>query len=255
MCTVFVSWQVHPVYDLIVCGNRDEFKSRPSKAAHQWEDNPSVFAGRDLKEGGTWMGVAAGGRFTVVTNYRDFSRHKAAAASRGQLTADYLTGSDAVESYLLDLSQRGEAYNPFNLLVADDRHLGYYSNVSGNFSLLQPGLYGLSNALLNTPWPKVSFGMEALSSVVKAGSLEAIVTECFKVLDSKAVYADDRLPSTGIALETERLLSSVFIDTQDYGTQYQTIILREKKGKIHFIENGWSPERGWQRQDHCLDSF
>lgn len=253
MCTVFVAWQLHPQYDLIVCGNRDEFKSRPSRAAHYWEDQPQVFAGRDLLEGGTWMGVAAGSRFTVVTNYRDFSLHKAQAASRGQLTAFYLKETVSPLDYLVTLSQTGDAYNPFNLLVADGESLGYYSNVSGDVRMLEPGLYGLSNALLGTPWPKVSFGLEALSSVVKEGSFEAIVNQCFEVLNNRDTYADDKLPHTGIALETERQLSAVFVDFDNYGTQYQTVIVREKGGKTHFVENGWSPEQGWRRYNHVLD--
>lgn len=255
MCTVFIAWQVHPIYDLIVCGNRDEFKSRPSRSAHYWEDSPQVFAGRDLKEGGTWMGVTKEGRFTVVTNYRDFSLHKEQAESRGGLTTAYLKGSETPVAYLEALLAAQNAYNPFNLLVADRETLGYMSNVSNEIKVLEGGFYGLSNALLNVPWPKVSYGLEVLSKSVRSSStLQAIVDSCFEVLDSKALYADELLPATGVPIETERMLSAVFVDSENYGTQYQTVIVREKDGPIHFYERSWSPKDGWHYLAEAIGS-
>lgn len=254
MCTVFIAWQSHPLYDLIVCSNRDEFKKRPSQRAHYWKDHPQVFAGRDLLEGGTWLGLAQKSKFSVVTNYRDFSLHKEAMRSRGELTVNYLTNNESPKQYLESVSQTMSNYNPFNLVVADGKQLLYLSNVEGEIKCLKPGVYGLSNHLLDTPWPKVAEGLTTLRPVIEAKpDIETIVETCFTVLDRKTPYDDDRLPHTGIPIETERKLSSVFVDFDDYGTQYQTVIIREKSGRTYFYEKSWSSAYGWHYETSELD--
>ncbi|HEX6827749.1 MAG TPA: NRDE family protein, partial [Burkholderiales bacterium] len=195
-----------------------------------WTEAPHVLAGRDLREGGTWMGVTRGGRFAAVTNYRDPRELKETRKSRGLL----------VKGYLAAVHRDADAYNGFNLMVGDLREAAYCSNREGGVRALGPGMYGLSNHLLDTPWPKVERSKAALFDMLsrdKPGLIEGL----FRVLADGYRPEDAKLPDTGVGLEWERLLSSAFIKSPGYGTRSSTVYLVDGEGGAHFIERSFGP--------------
>jgi len=237
VCLVLVAWHGHPEYPLVVAANRDEFHGRPAARADFWPEHPQVLAGRDLEAGGTWMGITRQGRFAALTNFRDPARHKPHAPSRGRLVADFLTGVQSIDGYLDGLD--AEAYNGFNLLLGDGDKLVAFSNVAGGRHELAPGIHGLSNALLDTPWPKVGAGKTALER-----ALGRLPDEhgLWNLLRDDRTHPDPALPATGVPLEWERLLSAAFIRGRDYGTRSSTILTSSTGGVVTFDEQAWLPE-------------
>ncbi|MBL8971634.1 MAG: NRDE family protein, partial [Myxococcales bacterium] len=207
MCTLLFAWQVDPARPLIVAANRDEFHARPTAAASTWPRDaeasaPEIVAGRDLQAGGTWLGVTREGRFAALTNVREpFVAPPPGARSRGGLVAEFLRGRAAPGEYLAGLAP--DAYAGFNLVVGDRSSLWYLSNRSGPARALGPGVYGVSNAALDTPWPKVRRGRENLARLVAAGaaSPEAVLA----LLADRAPAPDAELPDTGVGLVMERV--------------------------------------------------
>jgi uncharacterized protein with NRDE domain len=244
MCLILFAYKVHPSYNLILAANRDEFYERPSSAAEFWEDAPQVLAGRDLQEGGTWMGIDRAGRFAAITNYRDPASWKNNAPSRGGLVSSYLCGNQSADDYLGKISRQAQLYNGYNLIVGDRHELLTYSN-RGERQKLNPGIYGLSNHLLNTSWPKVSRGKKLLAATLNKKGVE-LEDELFAVLADRKIPADDKLPDTGIGLEWERVLSSIFIESPVYGTRSSTILLIGKNGRVKFVEKVYdgNPQEG-----------
>jgi uncharacterized protein with NRDE domain len=234
MCLIIFAYNVHPSYRLILAANRDEFYERPSSPADFWEDQPQVLAGRDLKEGGTWLGVTKQGRFAAITNYRDPSAFKNNALSRGVLVSRYISGKQNAVNYLEEISPQADQYNGFNLILGEDRDIFIFSNRGGK-QKLKPGIYGLSNHLLNTSWPKVSRGKKLLRAALdkKGSELEEAL---FALLADRHVPPDHKLPETGIGLEWEWVLSSIFITSPGYGTRSSTILLMGKNNRIKFVE-------------------
>jgi uncharacterized protein with NRDE domain len=234
MCLILFAYKVHPSYKLIVAANRDECYERPSSPAEFWEDAPQVLAGRDLKGGGTWLGITRDGKFAAITNYRDPAAFKTGAPSRGKLVSNFLTGRASASSYLAGVESAAGKYNGFNLICADDTDLFVYSN-RGEKQKLQPGIYGLSNQLLDNAWPKVLKGKKGLKAAMakKGSDLEAAL---FTILSDKKIAPDSKLPSTGIGLEWERMLSVIFIESPDYGTRSSTILLIGKNRRVRFVE-------------------
>ena len=236
MCLILLAWQAHPAFPLVVAANRDEFFARRTATANFWPDHPHVLAGRDLEAGGAWLGLTLGGRFAALTNYRDPGAHKLSAPSRGRLVADYLIGNMSIDAYLDSLQPT--AFNGFNLLLADRQRLVAFSNVSGLRHELAPGIYGLSNALLDTPWPKLGAGKTALESALASLPDD---THLFQLLRDDAIHPDDNLPSTGVSREWERLLSAAFVRSPDYGTRCSTVIKVGADGTASFEEQTWLP--------------
>jgi uncharacterized protein with NRDE domain len=234
MCTLLLAWQADPCYPLIVAANRDEFYERPTAAAARWEDAPRLFAGRDLVHGGTWLGVTVTGRFAALTNYREPHQARPGGPSRGNLVSDFLKGKAGAEQYLEEIRGRGGAYNGYNLLLGDLEQLYYYSNRADGVLALAPGVHGLSNHLLDTPWPKVVRGKEALAGLIEAGGFS--MEELFSLLADNSKAPDDALPETGVELELERLLSSIFIESARYGTRSSTILVVDNYRQATFIE-------------------
>ncbi|MBI4765829.1 MAG: NRDE family protein [Deltaproteobacteria bacterium] len=234
MCFIVFAYQVHPAYRFIAAANRDEFYERPTSPATFWKEAPQVLAGRDLKEGGTWMGVTRGGKFAAITNYRDPSTFQTTAPSRGKLVSNFLTSSESAASYVERISRKGQSYNGFSLICGDLRDLFVYSN-RGKIEKLGPGIYGLSNHLLDSPWPKIIKGRKALTAAMhkKGADLEAAL---FEILSDRKIAADRRLPSTGIELEKERLLSSIFIQSPGYGTRSSSLLLMARNRRVKFVE-------------------
>lgn len=165
MCLILFAYDYHPRYKLVVTANRDEFYQRPALPAAFWEDNPEILAGRDLQEGGTWMGVTTKGRFAALTNYREPSSFKKVAPSRGRLVQNYLSTNLTPAAYLETLNDGGTAYNGFNLLLGDHNSLYYYSNREKLVREVEPGIHALSNSLLDVPWPKTTKGVNELSKI------------------------------------------------------------------------------------------
>ena len=225
MCLIIFAWKVIPGMPLIAAANRDEFYQRPASAAGWWEDRPDVYAGRDLQAGGTWLGVTRDGRFAALTNVRAPSEKRLDAPTRGKLVSDYLSGAFTPEQYVEHIRPGAAEYNGFNLIVGDRENLLWYSNKGDddprNGKPLGYGVYGLSNALLDTPWPKVTRAKAQFASLLCQGAPE----ETFFELLSDSTRANDcRLPSTGVSLEWERTLSSIFICSPDYGTRASTVV-------------------------------
>jgi uncharacterized protein with NRDE domain len=243
MCLVLIALDSHPDYSLIVAANRDEFYDRPTAPAAFWTDAPSVLAGRDLKAGGTWLGIDRQGRLAAVTNYRQGEREPPAARSRGRLVSDFLTGDVGAREHIERVQGEAGLYNGFNLIAGDAGGLFYYSNREGRIRNLDRGVYGLSNHLLDTPWPKVAATKSAFGAVLKGGASE-LTAELFALLSDRSRAADDLLPSTGIGRDWERLLSSAFIATDQYGTRSSTVVLVGRDGRIVFVERNFGRRGG-----------
>jgi uncharacterized protein with NRDE domain len=236
MCLVLVVWRVHPQYPCLVAANRDEFHARPTARAEWWPDHPQILAGRDLEAGGTWLGVTRTGRFAALTNYRDPEQRRAAAPSRGALVTSMLESGVSVAEGLTYLRSVGADYNGFNLIFSDGERLGIYESVRGTGRELGPGIYGLSNHLLDTPWPKVQNAKTRLEAALLGLTDTAPL---LAILRDDRPASDAQLPRTGASLEWERLLSSAFVRAPDYGTRCSTIIRIERQGRAYFEEWSW----------------
>lgn len=240
MCLLAFQYDEHPEYRLVFAGNRDEFYDRPTAAAGYWEDAPHVLAGRDLKAGGTWMGVTTAGHWGVVTNIHDQVEYRKNARSRGTLVADYLREEPDPRSYLEHVAANAEQYNGFNLLLGTPDSLYYFSNRASSVERVEPGLHGLSNEQLNSPWPKVKRATSALQRLLDE---EAVSTDALlEVLEDRTPAPRDELPDTGLDQEREQALSSIFIDGDAYGTRASTVLLIDRSGDVTFVERTF--ERG-----------
>jgi uncharacterized protein with NRDE domain len=238
MCLILLALDAHPDYSLIVAANRDEFYDRPTARATFWTDAPWVLAGRDLKAGGTWLGVDRRGRFAAVTNYRQGHREQA-PRSRGHLVSDYLTGPTDGRAHIAGVERDAALYNGFNLIAGDPGALFYFSNREGDARELGPGVYGLSNHLLDSPWPKVTAGKSALTDLLAGGG--KLTPSLFQLLSDRSQATDERLPQTGVTPEWERLLSSAFIASEGYGTRSSTVVLVGRDGVVRFEERSFGP--------------
>lgn len=224
MCLILFAYRVHPKYNLIVAANRDEFYKRPTAPVHYWEDHPQILAGRDLEKMGTWMGITTSGRFAALTNFRNPKEKTEGKSSRGEVVAHYLKGDQAPFDYLLELAKKRETYPGYNLLVGDGNELYYYSNLLTEPKKLEPGIFGVSNHLLNSEWPKVKKGKDGLMRVMNENG-DDLVNELFTLLQNADPAPDELLPQTGVSLEWERILSPMFIKTVGYGTRSSTVLL------------------------------
>nr|WP_314479867.1 NRDE family protein [uncultured Pseudomonas sp.] len=236
MCLIVFAWRPGHALPLIVAANRDEFYARPTQPLAAWHDAPQVHAGRDLEAGGTWLGVGPQGRFAALTNIRD-PRQALGARSRGELVAAFLKGEQGVEAYLDQVASRAEQYSGFNLLIGDDHALGYVNAREAAPRLLEAGVYGLSNAALDTPWPKLVKARSSLEGLLDSPDPERLLA----LLADTSPVADAQLPETGVGMATEKLLSSVFITSQNYGTRASTVLIVDDRGRRQFIERSFGP--------------
>jgi uncharacterized protein with NRDE domain len=237
MCLIALSWKKHPECDLVVGANRDEFYDRPSAPADFWPQASDVLGGRDLKAGGTWLGVTRGGRFAAITNYRDAADLRPAARSRGELTTGFLQSTVPAGTYANQVYALRSAYNGFSVLVGDGEELWYASSRDAGARRLEPGIYGLSNSLLDTPWPKVEATKQRFPEAL--GQLDP-ERHVFDLLSDRSHAPDEALPDTGVGLAVERMLSPSFIVGADYGTRSSTF-LAMKGPRIVFVEKTWGP--------------
>lgn len=241
MCLILLAWQAHPRYPLVVAANRDEFFARPTAAADSWDDQPDILAGRDLSAGGTWLGITRQGRFAALTNFREPGNNRPDAPTRGKLVRDFLAGAMPATEYLDELSRRASAFNGFNLLCGSlTDGLWHYSNRSdsGKPHRLAAGIYGLSNHLLDTPWPKVARGKSDLAKALAALPKDQPL---FRLLRDTDIHQDEQLPRTGVSLDWERILSAAFVVTPTYGTRSSTVVTVDGQDFLSFDEQTWLP--------------
>lgn len=234
MCLIFLAWRHRADFPLIVAANRDEFYGRPTAPAAYWDDAPGLLAGRDLEAGGTWLGVTRTGRFAALTNYRSAANPIAGGPTRGRLVSDFLSSDRPAGAYVSDLATVADRYNGFNLLVGDGESLHWISNRGGAPTALAPGIYGVSNELLDTPWPKVVNGKNRFEILVNREEPDA--GELLDLLMDREIADDGSLPDTGVGLTRERALSPMFIDTEHYGTRCSTVVLERADARVEFHE-------------------
>ncbi len=232
MCLILLAWQTHPDFPLLVAANRDEFHDRPTQAAHSWPDEPRIYAGRDLRAGGTWMGITRNGRFAALTNIRAPSRQRSDARSRGEIVTAALR-AQCINAFLLDIERTAQQYNGFNLLVGGRKTLWHFNSEQSRAERVAPGIHALSNASLDTPWPKVIRGSNALAEAVER---RADPEDLFTLLSDDRLAPDDSLPNTGVPLDWERWLSAIRISAPGYGTRSQSVVALPHAGEPQFIE-------------------
>lgn len=235
MCLIVFAYDAHPSYKLVLAANRDEFYDRPAAPADFWKDYPELLAGRDLKGKGTWLGITRQERFAAITNYRDPASFMFDAKSRGKLVKDFLCGKNNAEEFIDKISPHDAKYNGYNLILQDNDDFYYYSNRGGHKQKITAGIHGLSNHLLDTPWPKVVRAKKLIKEALKyKGS--ALEDALFTLLADRRFPPPEKLPSTGVGKDWEKVLSPIFIKSPDYGTRSSTVVLVGKNRRVTFIE-------------------
>ena len=238
MCLILFAHRAAPGHVLVLAANRDEFFARPTEPANHWTDAPHVLAGRDVEKGGTWMGVTRNGHWAAVTNYRDGTRPETGSRSRGELVARYLLEGSSAASYAAAVASAGAEYHGFNLLVGDAEGVHYVSNRGARPRALEAGIYGLSNHLLDTPWPKVERGKREMEALL-GGNPEDPTEPLLALLADRRPAAADVLPETGISRDWEKLLSSAFIVAPGYGTRASSVLLIDHSGEAILRERSF----------------
>ncbi|MFP6848455.1 MAG: NRDE family protein [Pseudomonas sp.] len=234
MCLIVLAWRPGHAQPLVVAANRDEFYARPSQALCEWTDTPGLFAGRDLQAGGTWLGAGPGGRFAALTNIRDLNLPQG-PRSRGELPSAFLAGDLSAEAFVQRLHEQRQHYSGFNLLLGDVQQLWHFNSQTGRTTALTEGVHGLSNADLNTPWPKLQRAKQALLNSLQTPQAESLL----RLMADPTPAADADLPDTGIGLPTERLLSSIFIASPSYGTRASSALIVNADGSRLLTERSF----------------
>ncbi len=251
MCLIVFAYKSHPKYKFIFAANRDEFYNRPTGQADYWKDSPELLAGKDLQAGGTWMGITKQGRFAAVTNYRDLKNIKEDAPSRGMLTLDFLKDNLSAEKYYEKIKPSLQDYNGFNLILGSINELFYFSTHKNGIKKLEPGIYGLSNAVLNTDWPKVKKSKDVLSVLLKNDEVHP--WELLSILNDTRPAKEEDLPDTGVGMEWEKILSSIFIQSSKYGTRSSTAVVVDVENNVRFAEKTFFGHQGaFSNKDHSF---
>lgn len=240
MCLVAFALDAHPRHRLVLAGNRDEAFARPAAPLAAWDDAPAVIAGRDLEAGGTWLGVTRAGRWAVLTNVRDPRNPRPSVRSRGALVADFLRGDAPPADYAAAVHDARDAFEGFNLVVGDAGAICVVSTRVEGVTALGPGVYGLSNDRLDTPWPKVVTARRRLRDTLHDDPVDP--ADLLALLDDRQPAADDDLPDTGIGRAWERALSPVRIVTDGYGTRVSTALVLDRDGGGQIAERTWTPD-------------
>lgn len=241
MCLVIVAWRQHPDFSLIVAGNRDEFHSRPTREAHWWPDQPDIVGGRDLQAAGTWLALHRNGRFATVTNYRDAVPPSPKKRSRGHLVTDFLLGSNEPLAYLNSIDD--SAYAGFNLLLSDGETLAWHSNRGDggdSARILPPGIYGLSNALLDSPWHKVERSKATMKRLLDEDRVNE--TELLRLLDNRDKAPTSAIVSGELPFGKAHSISAPFIVLPDYGTRSSSTVLQGADGACRFHERRFTAD-------------
>ena len=236
MCLILFAWRAQPEHALLVAANRDEYLDRPARAAAFWDDFPDILAGRDLTALGTWLGVSRSGRFASITNFRNPSERMPSAPSRGRLVSDFLTASNPPSEYFAGLAPKAGEYNGFSMLAGDRDRLAFFSNRQGAIIDIEPGVHGLSNHLLDTPWPKVEKGKQRLGALLDD---KFDPQACLHLLGDTEPAYDTRGPEAGVDAEFERRLSSIRILGGNYGTRCSSVLRIGTDGNAEFWERSY----------------
>lgn len=239
MCLIVFAYKYHPKYPLILAGNRDEFYERPTQKMHPWGSNPNILAGKDLKDGGTWLGINQYGKLAALTNYRDLSKINEIAPSRGHIVTEILKSTQPIDEQLSVLRPEFPNYNGFNLIAGTLDDLYYVSNEGDRFYKIQPGLYGISNAFLNTPWPKTNNALQHFTHALNGEKPDE--QAIFELLWDTTTYPDRMLPKTGLSPEMEKAVSSIFILSDDYGTRSSALLMIDQEGDVKITEKTYQP--------------
>ncbi len=251
MCLLILAHQCRADYPLIIAANRDEFYERPTRSLDFWPEQSEILAGRDLRGGGTWMGLHRSGRLAAITNFREPDRFRPEAPSRGHLVSDFVGGRVEADPYLAALQPEGQRYNGFNLIAGRMGALYYYGNRGGAPGPIEAGIHGLSNHLLDTPWPKVERARRAMAAVVDR-DLPPDPEELMAFLQDRHQPPDEDLPATGIGLAWERMLAPAFIQSPTYGTRSSSVLLMAADGRTRFIERTFGPNERAQTRSFEL---
>ncbi len=234
MCLIGIAYRAHAKHDLVLAANRDEFHDRPSAAAATWADHPTIFGGRDLRQKGSWLAVSTAGRLAAVTNVRRMVPPDPSAPSRGRLVADFLQADADAKAYADALSEQAENFSGFNLVLYDGATLLFVTNAPAfRVEAIEPGIHAVSNASLDTPWPKSRRLQDALRAWT-ADNWETF-TPLFKALADRAPAPEAELPNTGVGKSLEKMLSPPFIVSPNYGTRCSTVVTLGG-GRIDFAE-------------------
>jgi len=240
MCLLVLGWKAHPRFRVVLAANRDEFHARPASALDWWSE-PRMLAGRDLQAGGTWLAVGSDGRCGVVTNYRDLQGPVPGAPSRGGLIPGFLGSADSASGFAARLAPEVGRYSGFNLLVSDRDHLYYLANRAAHAAReLANGVHGLSNHLLDTPWPKLVRTRARFERLLDSRVPEH--DELFEVLTDRTPTQDRELPGSNLPPELERALSAPFIVNERYGTRSSTVVLIGYDGGVEMTEQRYDPQ-------------
>ncbi|GAB1269596.1 NRDE family protein [Aurantivibrio infirmus] len=240
MCLILFAYRSHQDFPLILAANRDERYDRPTAPAAFWQDSPKVLAGRDMKAGGSWLGITRQGKFAAITNLRGGANTQADLISRGHLVSDFLVSDVDPVDYCESVVAKADRYNGFNLLIGDKKEFVYCNNDKA-LEILTPGIYGLSNHKLNSPWPKVIRGKESLEKIIQKHSNTSPINndQLLSILGDKSIAGDHELPNTGIDIELERTLSPMFIESETYGTCLSTSIIINSSNQVQFKERSF----------------
>ena len=240
MCLALFALDAHPRYALVVAANRDEYHARSAARAEWWDEG--WLAGRDLKAGGTWFGVTRTARWAFVTNVREPSRYDPDAPSRGSLVPAVLADTQPTSTSLERIVTSATAQNWFNLVAGVGAHAAWGSNRAIAAELLPCGIHGVSNAALDAPWPKVTRTKAIVAAWCAAA--ETDIESLFAMLADTRVAPDAELPSTGVSLERERMLSAPFIVSPEYGTRCSTVLTLSRDGTARFVERSFDRRGG-----------
>ena len=244
MCLVAAAWRSHSRFRLVLIANRDEFFERPASAAAIWPEAPTLLAGRDLSAGGSWLGVDQLRRVAVITNYRELARPRRNAASRGRFVPDFLRGQLDAGAFLNSIEIDATSFAGFSLLLADSDQFWFASNRADRFARpLPPGLYGLANHLLDTPWPKLLRLRSRLADWLaeSARGAEPDLEALFGMLaDRQTAHVPAQLHS-GLPPDAEAALSAAFVHFGTYGTRCSTVLLLGHDGELWFEERRFDP--------------
>lgn len=235
MCLIAWNWQPDSPTPLILLSNRDEFHARPVRALHWWDataDGRRILAGKDLQAGGTWLGVSQHGRLAALTNYRNAEVARTDTPSRGELVTEFLQSTLSSAEFLESLAGRAGRYNPFNLLVYDGRQLMGLHSPTPHILTLKPGVGGVSNANFNTPWPKLTSLTRELEMRIAQQQTDS--ANLLALLHDSSLAADADLPQTGVPVALERMLSSIFVASVNYGTRASSLVtLHSSHAEFH----------------------
>jgi len=237
MCLILFALHQQDELPLVIIANRDEYYARPTRSAHWWQDSEGIFAGRDLQAQGTWLGVNKNGRFAAVTNVREPGMHAPARLSRGNLPREFLASDETAESFIERTRPDADDYAGFNLLIGDSSGLFFYSNRQAGVIEIPAGIHGISNGLFDEAWPKLDSGKQALATVLANGSDNK---ELMNILTDNTIAQDEHLPETGVTLDIERMLSSRFIRSADYGTRACSVVKFDKQNNVSFVEQNYT---------------